>query len=194
MSSRTKIFKKEGEQWFAGFDHRWSVSFVSKACVTNPNAAGRFLVAGGFTGLPLIFPHRTGAVQNQLGRNAPHMSPFGCRPATFVAQPGMGTTSRAAAVVHQYGHFRRPDGFRFSQLSLAGAWMLAVPTIYAAARSPHGTTSDCPIPQSSSAKKVVRHCEFSEKFEMLEKHHVLNDATENAWFLSNLTCLLGNGP
>jgi hypothetical protein len=76
----------------------------------------------------------------------------------------MGTTSRAAAVVHQYGHFRHPDGFRFSQLSPAGAWMLAAPTVYAAARSPHGTTSDRPIPQSSSAKKVVRHCEFSKKF------------------------------
>jgi hypothetical protein len=42
--------------------------------------------------------------------------------------------------------------------------MLAAPTIYATARSPHGTTSDRPIPQSSSAKKVVRHCEFSKKF------------------------------
>jgi hypothetical protein len=36
----------------------------SKACVTNPTAAGRFLAAGRFTGLPLIFLHRTGAVQN----------------------------------------------------------------------------------------------------------------------------------
>jgi hypothetical protein len=36
--------------------------------------------------------------------------------------------------------------------------------MYVAARSPHGTTSDRPIPQSISAKKVVRHCEFSEKF------------------------------
>jgi hypothetical protein len=27
----------------------------TKACVTNPTAAGRFLVAGDFTGLPLIF-------------------------------------------------------------------------------------------------------------------------------------------
>jgi hypothetical protein len=123
-----------------------------------------------------------------------HMSPFGCRPATVVAQPGMGTASRVAAVVQQYGHFRRPDGFRFSQRSLADAWMLAAPTIYAAARSPRGTTSDRPIPQSSSTKKVVRHCEFSEKFGTLEKHHVSNDATENAWFLSNLICLLGNGP
>jgi hypothetical protein len=32
--------------------------------VTNPTAAGQFLVAGGFISLPLIFPHRTGAVQN----------------------------------------------------------------------------------------------------------------------------------
>jgi hypothetical protein len=64
------------------------------------------------------------------------MSPFGCRPAAVVAQPGMGTASRAAAVVHQYGHFRRPDGFRFSQRSPAGAWMLAAPTIYTAARLP----------------------------------------------------------
>jgi hypothetical protein len=72
--------------------------------------------------------------------------------------------------------------------------MLAAPTIYAAARSPHGTTLDRPISESSSTKKVVRQCEFSEKFGILEKHHVSNDATENAWFLSNLICLPGNGP
>jgi hypothetical protein len=83
------------------------------------------------------------------------MSPFGCRPAAIVALPGMGTASREAAVVHQYGHFRRPDGFSFSQRSPAGAWMLAAPTLYAAARSPHDTTSGRPIPQSSSVKKVV---------------------------------------
>jgi hypothetical protein len=71
--------------------------------------------------------------------------------------------------------------------------MLAAPTIYAAARSPHGTTSDCPIPQSSSAEKVVRYCEFSEKFGILKKHHVSNGSTENARFLSNLICLAGNG-
>jgi hypothetical protein len=111
-----------------------------------------------------------------------------------VAQPGMGTASCATAVVRQFGHFRRPDCFRFSQRSLAGAWMLTAPSIYAAARSPHDTTLDRPIPQSSSAKKVVRHSEFSEKFGVLEKHHVSNDATENAWFLSNLICLPGNGP
>jgi hypothetical protein len=35
-----------------------------KACVTNPTAVGRFLVAGRFTGLLLNFRHRTGAVQN----------------------------------------------------------------------------------------------------------------------------------
>jgi hypothetical protein len=92
----------------------------------------------------------------------------------------MGTESRVAAVVRHYGHFRRPDGFHFSQQSPAGAWMLAVPTIYAAARSPHGTTSDRPIPQSSSAKKVVKNLKFSEKFGILEKYHVSNDATENA--------------
>jgi hypothetical protein len=77
----------------------------------------------------------------------------------------MGTTSRAAAVVHQYGHFQRTEGFHFSQRSPAGAWMLAAPTIYAAARSPHGTTSDNPIPQNIPRKKS---CEFSEKFEILE--------------------------
>jgi hypothetical protein len=120
-------------------------------------------------------------------------SPFGCRTVAVVAQPGMGTASLTTASVHQYGHFRRPDGFRFSQRSPAGAWKLAAPTIYAAARSPHGTTSDRPIPQSSSAKKVVRHCEFSEKFGILEKHHVSNDAIENAWFQSNFICLPGNG-
>jgi hypothetical protein len=37
---------------------------VLKACVTNQTTAGRFVVAGGFTGLPLIFPHRTGALEN----------------------------------------------------------------------------------------------------------------------------------
>jgi hypothetical protein len=72
--------------------------------------------------------------------------------------------------------------------------MLAAPTIYATARSPHGTTSDRPIPQSSSVEKVVRHCEFSEKFKISEIRHVSNGATENAWCLSNLICLAGNGP
>jgi hypothetical protein len=85
--------------------HRKSNGASIKASVTNPTAAGRFLVAGRFASLPLIFLHRTGAVQNQLGRNAPHMSPFGCRPAAVVAQPCMGTASRAVAVVRQYGHF-----------------------------------------------------------------------------------------
>jgi hypothetical protein len=105
----------------------------------------------------------------------------------------MGTASRAAAVVHQPIISDARTASAFSQRSPAGAWMLAAPTIYAAARSPHGTTSDRPIPQSSSAKKVVTHSEFSEKFGILEKHHVSNDATENAWFLSNLICLPGNG-
>jgi hypothetical protein len=50
----------------------------------------------------------------------------------------MGTASRAAVVRH-YGHFRRPDGFRFSQRSPAGAWMLAAPTIHATARLPRNT-------------------------------------------------------
>jgi hypothetical protein len=118
------------------------------------------------------------------------MLPFECRPAAVVAQPGMGTASGVAAVVRQYGHFRNPAGFHFSQRSPAGAWMLAAPTIYAAARSPH---LDRPIPKRSFAKKVVRHCKFSEKFEILEKY-VSNNATENAWFLSNLICLPGNGP
>jgi hypothetical protein len=98
------------------------------------------------------------------------MLPFGCRPAAVVVQPGMGTASRAAAVVCQYDHFRCPHCFRFSQRSPAGAWLLAPRTIYAAARSPHGTTLDRPISQSSFAKKVIRHCEFSEKFGILEKH------------------------
>jgi hypothetical protein len=31
-----------------------------------------------------------------------------------------------------------------------------------------------------SEKKVVRNCEFSEKFGILEKHHTSNDAPENA--------------
>jgi hypothetical protein len=82
----------------------------------------------------------------------------------------MGTASRASAVVRQYGHFRRPDCFRFSQRSPAGARLLISRTIYAAARSPHGTSLDRPISQSSSAKKVIKHCEFSEKCGILKKH------------------------
>jgi hypothetical protein len=59
-------------------------SVLVKACVTNSTAAGRFLVAGGFTGLPLIFPHRTDAVQKcatyvaVLGADRP---PLWCSPA-----------------------------------------------------------------------------------------------------------------
>jgi hypothetical protein len=90
----------------------------------------------------------------------------------------MGTVSRAVAVVQQFGYFRQLPLFS----TVTGRCMDARSSyyIYATARSPHGTTSDRPIPQSSSAKKVVRHCEFSEKFGILEKHHVSNDATENA--------------
>jgi hypothetical protein len=61
--------------------------------------AGQVFVADRFTGLPLILPHCTGAVQNQLERNAPLMSPCWCRLAAVMVQPGMGTASRAAAVV-----------------------------------------------------------------------------------------------
>ena len=43
-------------------------------------------------------------------------------------------------------------------------------------------------------RKVVRHCEFSEKFGILEKYHVSNDETKNAWFLNNLIYLPVNGP
>jgi hypothetical protein len=72
--------------------------------------------------------------------------------------------------------------------------MLAASTIYQAARSPHGTPSDRPIPQSSSAKKLSDIVNFLKKFGILEKHHVSNDANENAWFLSNFLRLPGNGP
>jgi hypothetical protein len=77
----------------------------------------------------------------------------------------MGTASCVAAVVRLYGHFRRPDGFRFSQRSPAGAWMLAAPTVYAAAWSPHGTILDRPIPQSSSAKKLSDIVNFLKSLE-----------------------------
>jgi hypothetical protein len=63
---------------------------------------------------------------------------------------------------------------------MASDRMLEAPTIYTGAWSPHDTTLDRPISQSSSTKKVVRQCEFSEKFGILEKHHVSNDTTENA--------------
>jgi hypothetical protein len=46
--------------------------------------------------------------------------------------------------------------------------MLAARTIYAAAQPLHGTTLDRPISQSNFSKRVVRHCEFSEKFDVLE--------------------------
>jgi hypothetical protein len=42
----------------------WLFFSMLKACVTNPIAARRFLNAGGFTGLLLIFLHHTSAVQN----------------------------------------------------------------------------------------------------------------------------------
>jgi hypothetical protein len=46
-----------------GNHDNWTI-VVKLGCVTDPTAAGRFLVASGFTGLPLIFPQCTGAVQN----------------------------------------------------------------------------------------------------------------------------------
>jgi hypothetical protein len=91
------------------------------------------------------------------------MSPFGCRQAVVVELPGMGTASRATAVVRHHGHFRRPDGFGFSQRSPADAWMLAAPTIYTAARSSHSTTSDRPIPQSR--KKLLDIVDFLKSLE-----------------------------
>jgi hypothetical protein len=42
-------------------------------------------------------------------------------------------------------------------------------------------------------RKKFSDTEFSEKLGILEKHNVSNDATENAWFLSNLIYLPGNG-
>jgi hypothetical protein len=59
-----KIFllKSEIEEFLY---HVCSVSsLINKVCVTNSTASSRFLVAGGFTSLLLIFAHRTGAVQN----------------------------------------------------------------------------------------------------------------------------------
>jgi hypothetical protein len=42
-------------------------------------------------------------------------------------------------------------------------------------------------PSHSSAKKVVKHCKFSEKFGFWRNiMYQIDDATENAWFLSNL--------
>jgi hypothetical protein len=46
--------------------------------------------------------------------------------------------------------------------------MLAAPTILAAVRSPHGNTSDRPIPRSHTKKKKS-DTEFSEKFGNMEK-------------------------
>jgi hypothetical protein len=106
----------------------------------------------------------------------------------------MGTTSRAAAFVHQYGHFRRPDGFCISQRSPAGAWVLAAHTIYAAARSPHGTTSDRPIHQTNPQKKLSDIVNLLKRFGIFKKYNVSNDVTKNVWFPSNLICLPGNGP
>ena len=67
---------------------------------------------------------------------------------------------------------------------------LAARTIYAAVRSPHGTILDRPISQSSSAKKVIRHCEFSEKFGILEKHQYQMMQLKMHGFLA----MPGNGP
>jgi hypothetical protein len=177
---------------------------VAKACVTNPIAAG----------LLLSLCHKSMCRWQIFScwwfhRLAAHFSTsYGCssklawKRCTIYIAVWVQTSRRcgaaqhwnclAAAVVHQYSHFRRWDGFHFTQLSPASALILAAHTIYAATQSPHGTTSDRPIPQISSAKYVVRHCEFSEKRWILEEHYVSNDATENAWFLSNLICLPGN--
>jgi hypothetical protein len=94
------------------------------------------------------------------------------------------------------GHFRHPDSFRFSQRSPAGGWMLAAPTIYAAALSPHGTTSDRPIPQSSSAKKLSDIVNFLKSLKFWRNiMYQIMQFTENARFLSNLyMCVPGNGP
>jgi hypothetical protein len=134
--------------------------------VANPTAAGRFLVVGGFTGLPLIFPHRTGAVQNWCGRNAPNMLPLGYRPAAVVAQPGVGTASRkkgslipagpsSATQVAPYGGSCKP----VRSFPTPG-WLPLFSTVTGRcpdARSSHKIrTSDRLIPRSSSAKKVVR--------------------------------------
>jgi hypothetical protein len=35
---------------------------------------------------------------------------------------------------------------------------------------------------------------FLKSLKLWEKHHVSNDGTENAWFLSNLKCMPANGP
>jgi hypothetical protein len=102
----------------------------------------------------------------------------------------MGSASRAAAVVHQViSDARAASAFLKGHRPVP--WMLTALTtcIYVASQSPHGTASDRPIPQSS-----YTDTEFSEKFGILEKQHVSNDATENAWFLNNLICLPGNGP
>jgi hypothetical protein len=102
------------------------------------------------------------------------MLPFGYSPAAFVVQPSMGTASRAAAVCAPVRSFPMPGGLPLFSTVTGRCLDARSSHIYAAARSPHDTTSDRPIPQSSSAKKVVRHCEFSEKFGILEKIRVSN--------------------
>jgi hypothetical protein len=42
-------------------------------------------------------------------------------------------------------------------------------------------------------KKLSDIVNFLKSLEFWRKHHVSNDATENAWFLSNLIYLAGNG-
>jgi hypothetical protein len=113
-----------------------------KACITSPTAAGRFLIAGGFTGLSLC--HKSNCRRpifscRWFHQLAAHFSTsYGCssnlawkKCGTYVAvwvQTGRycgaarhGSCKSCGGSCAPDGHFRRLDGFRFSQLSPAGA-------------------------------------------------------------------------
>jgi hypothetical protein len=142
---------------------------VPKACVTNLTAAGRFLVAGGFTGLPLIFHivrvqfkislEEMHHIYRRLGADRP---PLWRSPAweLQVVRRQLCTSTVISDVGTASAFFN--DHWPVPGCSQLPLYM-----------QQHGhRTSHRPILQSSSAKKeVVRHCDFSVKFGILENHH-----------------------
>jgi hypothetical protein len=153
-----------------------------------------------------VAAHHTGAFQNQLGKKC----------ATYVSVGGQAGCPCGAARCGNYKS-KKVVSYRWVsvRLQLCACTVISDAWTAPAFLNGHRPVPGCsqlpqyeqqrghrtaplqtrPIPRSSSVKKVVRHCTFfPEKFGILEKHHVSNDATENAWFLSNLIYLPGNGP
>jgi hypothetical protein len=92
-----------------------------------------------------------------------------------VAQPGIGTASRAAAFMRQYGHFRRPDDFRFfsGHRPVPGCSQLS---LY---MQQHGHRT-APLQTARFLKAVPRKKLSDIEYFMKSLEFWRNDATENA--------------